>query len=254
MIFILSPSKSMFKDRRVLPEVSFPVCEKEYRELVKIIKGWSFKVVQKMMKTSDVLTKETMETFVSFPEIISQENSNPAILAYKGDVYQGLKAETLSEADLNFAQQHLRILSGLFGVLKPFDLIPPYRLEMGLPLTTKKYKNIYSFWGDKITSELVRTLGNHKNKILINLASNEYFSSLQIKKFPYPVYHIDFRENKNGKLAGNSITNKKMKGVMANFIIRNRTENPEELKSFSEDGFTFSPAHSGEFHFTFVRK
>ncbi|MBK8548097.1 MAG: peroxide stress protein YaaA [Saprospiraceae bacterium] len=90
--------------------------------------------------------------------------------------------------------------------------------------------------------------GNHKNKILINLASNEYFSSLQIKKFPYPVYHIDFRENKNGKLAGNSITNKKMKGVMANFIIRNRTENPEELKSFSEDGFTFSPAHSGEFH------
>jgi cytoplasmic iron level regulating protein YaaA (DUF328/UPF0246 family) len=253
MIFILSPSKSMYKDRRVLPKYTHPVFEKDCRQLVKIIQRLTFKDIQKMMKTSEILTWETKDTFASFPEIITQDNSNSALLAYKGDVYQGLKAETLTNSDLDFAQNHLRILSGLYGVLKPFDLIYPYRLEMGLPLKIKNYKNLYQFWGDKITSELTTSIAEQKNKILINLASGEYFSGLQTKKFPFPIYHMEFKENKNGKLTGNSITNKKMKGVMANFIIRNKVQKPKELMSFSEDGFIFSPLHSSEFHYTFIR-
>jgi cytoplasmic iron level regulating protein YaaA (DUF328/UPF0246 family) len=253
MLAILSPSKTMSTEIR--PELAYtlPVFEKEYRQLVRQVQKMKTKDIQAWMQTSDKLTAETKTYFDFFPENLTIENAGASILSFKGDVYQGLSAGTMQNEDLEYANQQIRILSGLYGVLKPLDLMAPYRLEMGLPAQTKSAKNMYGYWGKKIASALADALSPNKNKVLINLASAEYFKSVSTTHFPYPVYHAEFRENKNGKLTGNAFTNKRMRGVMARHLIQYRLEKPEELKAFSEEGFVFSEAHSTEFHFLFIR-
>jgi hypothetical protein len=232
---------------------TLPVFEKEYKQLVRLVSSFSTEKLKAFMKTSDKLTAETRQLYELFPDVLTPDTAAAAILSFTGDVYQGLKAGEMREDQLQFAQDHVRILSGLYGVLKPLDLIAPYRLEMGSSLKTPKASNLYGFWGQKIATELAKNLEAHPHKILLNLASGEYFSSVDLKVFPYPVYHVEFKENKNGKLAGNSFTNKKMRGVMARFIVRYGIDHPEELKSFSEEGFVFSPAHSTEYQYMFIR-
>lgn len=253
MLSILSPSKTMTSHPVLADQFTLPVFEKEYRELVDIVAGFSKEKLQALMKTSDKLTAETRILYDNFPEKFTPETAATAVLSFTGDVYQGLKAGDMDAAQLDFAQDHLRILSGLYGVLKPLDLIAPYRLEMGSSLKTKKATNLYGYWGKKIATELAQTLAGHDNKILLNLASGEYFSSVDLKNFPYPVYHVEFKENKNGKLAGNSFTNKKMRGVMARFVIGHGIDHPKDLTSFSEEGFIFSPVHSTDSQYMFIR-
>lgn len=253
MLSILSPSKTMSNQPRLAERFTLPVFEKEYRELVDIVAGFSKEKLQAFMKTSDKLTADTRQLYENFPDLLTPKTATIAILSFTGDVYQGLRAGDMNAAQLDFAQDHLRILSGLYGVLKPLDLIAPYRLEMGSSLKTKKASKLYGYWGKKIAAELAITLQAHENKILLNLASNEYFSAMDLKSFPYPVHHVEFKENKNGKLTGNSFTNKKMRGIMARFVIIHGIDHPADLKSFSEEGFLFSDTHSTEQHYLFTR-
>ncbi|MFZ1703246.1 MAG: YaaA family protein, partial [Saprospiraceae bacterium] len=213
MLIIISPSKTM---KNQLGEyqgkhTTFPFFEKDSFRLVKRLQKMKLDELQKLMMTSDKLTKEIKLMYASFPKSLSKETAHPAILSYKGDVYLGLQAESFSEDEIRFAQEHLIILSGLFGVLKPMDLISNYRLEMGSSFVVKDSTNLYSFWRQKITTSLADSLKYHQNKVLLNLASGEYFKSIDIKKFPFPIYHVEFKENKNGKLSGNSFTNKRMR-------------------------------------------
>lgn len=253
MLAILSPSKTMSPEIRPDLVYTLPVFEKEYRHLVRLVQKMKTKDMQVWMQTSDKLTAEAKTYFDFFPENLTIENAGAAILSFKGDVYQGLAAATMQNDDLEYANQNIRILSGLYGVLKPLDLMAPYRLEMGLPAQTKSAKNMYAYWGKKIAAALADALSHHETKVLINLASAEYFKSVSLAHFPYPVFHVEFRENKNGKLTGNAFTNKRMRGVMARHLIQYRLTKPEELKVFSEEGFVFSEAHSTEFHFLFIR-
>jgi cytoplasmic iron level regulating protein YaaA (DUF328/UPF0246 family) len=253
VLSIISPSKTMTKDNTLLTPMSSVFFEKEFRNLLKILQKMSKNQLQQLMATSDKLTDDTYTLYQNFPEKIDIESGRSSVLAYSGDVYQGLNAKDFTTEDTDFAQDHLRILSGLFGVLRPLDLIAPYRLEMAASLESGQNKNLYGFWSKKITNHLHETIQAHQNKILLNLASGEYFKVIDQKKFEFPIYHVEFKEVKNGKLTGNAFTNKKMRGVMANYIIKYKIDNPEDLMSFSEYGFLFSVAHSKNNHFLFLR-
>jgi cytoplasmic iron level regulating protein YaaA (DUF328/UPF0246 family) len=253
MLSIISPSKTMAKENALLTPMTNVYFEKDFRMLLKKLQKMPKNQLQQLMATSDKLTDETFTLYQNFPEKIDAETGRSAVLAYSGDVYQGLNAKDFTTEDIHFAQEHLRILSGLFGVLRPLDLIAPYRLEMATSLETGQNKNLYGFWSKKITDHLHETIQGHQYKILVNLASGEYFKVIDLKKFDFPIYHVEFKEVKNSKLTGNAFTNKKMRGVMANYIIKYKIDNPEDLMSFSEYGFLFSEAHSKNNHFVFLR-
>ena len=180
--------------------------------------------------------------------------SRQAIYAFKGDVYMGLEANSLTKSEINYAQKHLGILSGLYGLLKPLDLIYPYRLEMGTKMQTKKGKNLYEFWGSKITDHLNTLLKSHKNKGVINLASVEYFSSVNADELTGPCISPVFKDYKNGKYKIISFYAKKARGMMARYIIQNKVDSLEALKTFDAGGYKYSKKDSGEFSPVFLRK
>ncbi len=176
-----------------------------------------------------------------------------AILAFSGEVFNGLKARTLSEEDLLFAQEHIRLLSGLYGVLRPLDLILPYRLEMGTKLKINRSKNLYEFWKKIIPNRISDDTGNQDSKVLINLASNEYFKSIQPGTFPYEIITPVFKESDGAGYRNVTIYAKKARGKMLRFIIQNRINNPEYLKAFDEDGYYFNNDLSSQKEWFFCR-
>lgn len=232
---------------------TLPECVNEYQALLKVLQKKSRPALQKLMNISDKLTQSVWENLHAFPESLSRDVGSPAALSYRGDVYLGLRADEFTEDDWAFATGHLRILSGLFGVLKPLDLIFPYRLEMGLTMKVGRADNVYQFWGKKIAQILKRELENHEVKVLLNLASGEYMKSVDVKALGYPVIHVDFREEKNGKLTSNSFTNKRMRGVMARHVVTYKVNHPEILKAFHEEGFRYREEFSKPDHLVFVR-
>ncbi|MBN2521371.1 MAG: peroxide stress protein YaaA, partial [Bacteroidales bacterium] len=167
------------------------------------------------------------------------ENSKEAILAFNGEVFQKLKAKTFSKAEFEFAQKNLFILSGLYGILRPLDLIEPYRLEMGTNLPVKNFENLYKFWNNKITDSINKKLEERNKNIIINLASHEYFKAVNEKRLKAEIIAPVFKEFKNGEYKTIFIYVKQARGMMCNFIIKNRIENPEELKFFDKDGYHF---------------
>jgi cytoplasmic iron level regulating protein YaaA (DUF328/UPF0246 family) len=181
------------------------------------------------------------------------KNSKQAILAFKGDVYTGLDAETMTTAELDFAQDHLRILSGLYGVLHPLDLMQPYRLEMGTQFKNPRGKNLYEFWGDKITQALNLDLKKQKDSILINLASNEYFQSIHTKNLEARIITPVFKDEKNGIYKIISFYAKKARGMMSRYIIRNKLTNPEAIKKFDAAGYQFDAKSSNHDEWVFTR-
>jgi cytoplasmic iron level regulating protein YaaA (DUF328/UPF0246 family) len=182
------------------------------------------------------------------------DNSKQAVLAFKGDVYTGINAQTFSSQDLKFAQKHLRILSGLYGVLRPLDLIQAYRLEMGTKLENKQGKDLYEFWASKLTDQINQDLKASKSKYLINLASNEYFKSLQADDINAEIIVPVFKDYKNGHYKIISFFAKKARGLMSAYIIRNSLKNSEELKAFDVDGYKFYKSESNESNWVFQRK
>ena len=184
------------------------------------------------------------------------KNARQAIYAFKGDVYLGLKAEEFGAADLNFAQKHLRILSGLYGLLRPLDLMQAYRLEMGRQFGVNGSKNLYEFWGSKITKALDNELDSqaYKRKVLINLASNEYFSSVQSQNLDAQIITPQFKDWASGEFRVLSFFAKKARGEMAAFIIKERINSPSKLKEFNIDGYRFSKEESSDTKLVFKRK
>ena len=244
MKIIISPAKKLATDNFINKGTSIQFLE-ETKYLVKELKTYTVSDIKSLMNLSDNLAQLNWQRFQSW----NTKDVGQALFMFKGDVYQGLKAETLSNIDLDFAQENLRILSGLYGLLKPKDLIFPYRLEMGTKLKTKSGNNLYKFWENRLHQALLSELKNEEE--IVNLASEEYSKALQLSKFGNSVITPVFKDFKNEKLKVISFYAKKARGEMANFIIKNKIKKSESLKSFSNLGYKFTEeTEKGEFLFT----
>lgn len=192
-----------------------------------------------LMKISDKLAGLNAARFAEWQPNFTPQNARQAILAFKGDVYTGLHAEDFSEQDFDFAQQHLRMLSGLYGLLRPLDLMMPYRLEMGIKLHNAKGNDLYSFWGDLLTEKLNQQLKEQGDDVLINLASDEYFKAVKPAKLDGQLIKPVFLDEKGGKFKVISFYAKKARGLMSRFIIQNQLTQPDQLKDFNLEGYFF---------------
>ena len=232
---------------------SFPEFINEASELVGILKEYSPRRLQNLMSINNKLATINVERFLNWSVPFSVNNSSPAILTFTGDVYLGLKANTLNSKTLIYSQDHLRILSGLYGLLRPLDLMQPYRLEMGANLKTPRGKDLYAFWGQKITDALNNDIKTHKEKVIVNLASNEYFKAIDTKLVQARIINCHFREDKNGEIKFITVYGKKARGLMARFIIENRIGKAEDLKAFDSEGYYYEKSLSKEDEWVFVR-
>lgn len=245
MLIVISPAKSLDYDSPVTTDKSSqPQFMKRSAELVEQLKELSPPQLSDLMGISAKLADLNFGRYLDWKPKATQANARQAVLAFTGDVYQGLNAADLSDADLDFAQQHLRILSGLYGVLRPLDLMQPYRLEMGTRLKTNAGNNLYEFWGDQITDALNKQLKALDQKTLLNLASNEYFSSVKPDKLNAQVISPVFKDFKNGKYKIISFFAKKARGTMTRWVITERVMTADQLVHFSEDGYSYCAAES----------
>ena len=247
MKIIISPAKKLSDKKLPLKDVSELQFSNEAKYLVKELKNYKVNDIKKLMGLSDNLAQLNYERFQQWD--LNSDQVNAAIYMFQGDVYQGLKAETFTANEIDFAQENLRILSGLYGLLKPLDLIFPYRLEMGTKIKTQKGKNLYDFWRDKLSKSLISEMKS--TEVLVNLASNEYSKVLKLNDFPNPVITPIFKDYKNGKLKVISFYAKRARGEMCNFIIKNKITNTKNLKIFSNLDYKFSDENDkGEILFT----
>lgn len=253
MLAIISPAKTLDNTPQKTETFTLPRLLPQTKTLVTIMKKKKAGDLMKLMDISEKLAILNYQRYKQFSPEYTQENSNAALFTFKGEVYLGLKAEELTVSDINYAQDHLRILSGLYGVLRPLDLMQEYRLEMGISLENKKGKNLYEFWGDKITKLLNDDLKDINSKYLVNLASNEYFKAVDKKKLKAKIIDINFLEEKNGKRTFVSFNAKKARGIMASYIIRHKCTSPEDLIQFKEEGYLFDDKTSTDDAFTFVK-
>lgn len=241
MIVVLSPAKSLDFDSE-LPDHSHsnPIYPQEAEKLVNKLKKYSVGKLKSLMNISEDLAQLNAERYQVWSLPFSEPTARAAIFAFTGDVYLGLEAQSLKKTEIDFAQKHLRILSGLYGVLRPLDLIMPYRLEMGTKLNySTKVKNLYQFWGDLITRQILKDMETVSGDVLVNLASNEYFKSIDVKKVP-SIITPEFRDWKNGEYKMIGFFAKRARGMMARYIVQHQITDPEQLKGFSESGYTFN--------------
>ncbi len=255
MILLLSPAKSLdFNSELNYQESSNCFFEKKAYNLAQILKKLSISDLKNLFSISDNLAKLNHQRYQDFSLKYSKENSRPAILAFNGDVYSNIDSHEFNKDDFAFIQKHVMILSGLYGLLRPLDLIQPYRLEMGTNLSQSKYfndkniKNLYDFWRDDIASTL-----NKINKNIVNLASNEYFSAVDSGLIKKNIINIIFKENKNGILKIIGINSKKARGMMTNFVVKNKINKIEHLKEFSQSNYQFSRELSNDNNWIFTR-
>jgi len=234
MITLISPAKTLDLSTTEFPVHSFPDFQKETFELVRIMQKKSIQDLQSLMGISENLAVLNKQRYVDFQKKIETQNSKQALLAFKGDVYMQIDVENYSKEDFEFAQERLRILSGLYGLLKPLDLIQPYRLEMGIRLENKNGKNLYEFWGTRIAKAINEVA---KGETLVNLASHEYFKAVDQKILESKVITPIFQEYRNGKYEIIGLFAKKARGMMVNHIIKNRINDPELLKTFNESNY-----------------
>jgi cytoplasmic iron level regulating protein YaaA (DUF328/UPF0246 family) len=254
MLTILSPAKTLdFETEVRVAEETSPLFQKEANELVKLLREYKIDDLSKLMKVSYEIAALNVERFAHWHINGMNTQSKQALLAFKGEVYRGLQAESMSSDELKFAQRHLRILSGLYGVLRPLDRIQPYRLEMGTKLENGHGKNLYDFWGEKITEQLNKDLQKQKEQLLINLSSNEYYKAIDKKKIQGDVITPVFKEKKGNTYKVIAVYAKKARGLMTRFIIDNRIEQSADLKAFDEGGYVFDSDLSTAKEWVFVR-
>lgn len=255
MLIVISPAKTLdFETAPTTQEFTQPELLKESKKLISELKKLEPAEVSSLMKISDKLGTLNYLRFNEWKTPFNLKNAKQALLAFKGDVYTGIEAESFSKQDLNFAQKHLRILSGLYGVLKPLDLMQAYRLEMGTQFENKQGKDLYQFWGGKLTEQINKDLKAAKSNVLINLASNEYFKSLQASDIDAEIIVPVFKDFKNGKYKIISFYAKKARGLMSAYIIKNRLKKPEDIKAFNIDGYKYSKSESNGNNWVFLRK
>ena len=253
MIIVISPAKSLDFET---PTEHLPSTQPEYiaesTELIDQLRVLGSADIAGLMSISDKLADLNYQRYQDWQPKFTVSNSKQALLAFTGDVYQGIDAGSMNEGDLQFAQQHLRILSGLYGLLKPLDLMQPYRLEMGTGFTNTKGKNLYEFWGSQLTEELNRLL--ETEQVLVNLASNEYFKAVKAKEITGEIITPQFKDYKNGKYKIISFFAKRARGAMARFIIQNQLDQPEQLKAFDWQGYGFDADMSAGNEWVFSRR
>lgn len=236
MKIIISPAKKLTAEETTVVKNTNIKFLNETQYLVSELKKYNVDDIQKLMGLSYNLAKINYERYQQWS--LKSQQVNPAIFMFQGDVYKGLKADKFSEKELDFAQKNLRIISGLYGLLKPFDMIFPYRLEMGTHIETRTGKTLYNFWGDKLKNSLLDEMG--KEEKIVNLASNEYSKALKIDSIKEKVITPVFKDYKNGKLKVISFFAKKARGMMANYIIKNKITDPVDIELFNTDGYKFN--------------
>ncbi len=254
MLVVISPAKTLdFETPAITNKATKPLMIKDSTELVELMREYAPDDIVNLMGVSQKIGELNSERFMNWHTPFTKKNAKQALLAFKGDVYTGLNAETFDDDDFDFAQSHLRILSGLYGVLKPLDLIQAYRLEMGIKLQTDRGKNLYEFWGNKPSSALKKQLASLKSNVLINLASNEYFNVVDKKLLDAEIITPVFKDFKNGKYKIISFYAKKARGLMSAYIIKHRIEDPAKLKKFNVAGYRFDKASSDAKQWVFLR-
>lgn len=252
MIILLSPSKGQNFEPSQVDEFSQPQLLSASEKLMAKLKTMKQSEIQSLMSISEKLAELNHERFQQFKTPFKLGTAKQAALAFQGDVYSGLKAEEMDSDDLSFAQKHLRILSGLYGYLKPLDLILPYRLEMKTKLAVAGDENLYQFWGDTLVECLNDELATKDT--VINLASNEYFKAIKPKKVKAPIININFKDSKEGKTRVVAIYAKIARGAMARAIITNRIDNPEAIKKLVVDDYRYQTDLSDDLNWTFTRQ
>jgi cytoplasmic iron level regulating protein YaaA (DUF328/UPF0246 family) len=253
MLMIISPAKTLDYESPLATEThTQPDFLDDACELIDQLKELEPHQVSNLMSISDKLGQLNAERFQTWHTPFTPDNARQAVLAFKGDVYTGLDAESFSSEDFSFAQKHLRILSGLYGLLKPLDLMQPYRLEMGTRFENTRGKDLYAFWGSKITEALNQLLASD-DKVLVNLASNEYFKSVQKKHLDARLVTPQFKDWKNGQYKMISFYAKKARGLMCRYAIQNRITQADDLKGFNLEGYYFSEDQSDNNNWVFLR-
>jgi uncharacterized protein len=241
MLIVISPAKSLnMEPQNLITDFTNHDFMTESKRLVRKLKKLKTGYIEQLMDISPKLAQLNRDRYQLWHPDFTSANSKQAVLAFNGDVYDGLKPEQFSQEDFMYAQNHLRILSGLYGVLRPLDLIQAYRLEMGIKFTTDKWKHLYDFWGDTIVKSINKQLKIQDDDILINLASNEYFKSINRKKLKARIITPVFKDEKDGEYKMISFFAKKARGMMSSYIIRNKISVPEQLKLFDADGYFFN--------------
>lgn len=253
MIVLLSPAKSLNFEEHAQSEFTTPRMLVSSEKLVGILRKKSANSLKKLMGVSDNIAQLNATRFKQFSTPFNLDNAKQAALAFNGDVYTGLQAGTFGKRDLNFAQKHLRILSGLYGLLKPLDLIQPYRLEMGTSLKNGRKKNLYEFWEKRITEILNEDLAESGTDIVLNLASQEYFKSIKSKALKGQVVNVHFKEDRNGVYKVISFNAKRARGAMANLIVKKRLKKVADLYQLDVDGYLYNPTMSEENNLVFTK-
>ena len=254
MIIILSPAKTLYDHSPIqLEKFTESAFMPEAEKIVSVLKKKKPAQLAELMDISPKLAELNYHRFQIWEPPFNLENSWQSVLMFNGEAYHGLRAETFSEANFDIAQQKLRILSGVYGLLKPLDLIQPYRLEMGIPISIARKKNLYEFWKAKITTQLNKEMVQMGQKTLVNLASKEYFSAVDRRKLKARIITPSFKELKDGQYQMVSFYAKKARGMMSRFIILNNITDPEEIKAFDDEGYYFNNQLSKENDWVFTR-
>jgi cytoplasmic iron level regulating protein YaaA (DUF328/UPF0246 family) len=254
MLILISPAKTLdYQSPLATERYTQPALLEHSQQLIKTARTLSAPQIKKLMGISDKLADLNATRFHDWQPDFTPENARQALLAFKGDVYTGLQAETFSDADFDFAQRHLRMLSGLYGVLRPLDLMQPYRLEMGIRFENERGKDLYQFWGDIITDTLNAALAEQGDEIVVNLASDEYFRAVKPKKLNARIIKPVFLDEKNGTFKVISFYAKKARGLMSRYIIEQRLTKPEQLRGFNREGYFFDEAASTPDELVFKR-
>jgi cytoplasmic iron level regulating protein YaaA (DUF328/UPF0246 family) len=255
MLLVISPAKTLDYETPSKTKIkTIPDYLDDSQELINRARKYSVLDIAEIMQVSQKIAELNFERFAKWKTPFTPENAKQAVLAFKGDVYTGLDAETFNAADFKFAQKHLRILSGLYGLLRPLDLMQPYRLEMGRKIETDRGKNLYEFWGETITDGLNKQLKKIKSDCLINLASNEYFKSVKPKLLNAEIITPAFKDYKNGEYKMLGVYAKKARGMLSRFVIQNQLTDPEDMKDFCEDGYRFNKSLTKGNTWVFTRK
>lgn len=254
MLIILSPAKKLLTiSKPYEATTSEPMFREKTNILVQLMQNKSVASIAALMNLSQDLAELNYKRYQTFCLNKETTHSFPALFLFQGDVYQGLQANRWEEKTINYSQNHLYIISGLYGLLRPLDSIQPYRLEMGVRLENPSGKNLYDFWRETITETLNKQLKMQQNSLLINLASTEYFKVIDEKKLNYPCITINFYQNKNNQLKMIGIHAKKARGLMAKFLMENQIDDLNQLKKFNELGYQFNEPTSSGCHLDFVK-
>ncbi|RKT58250.1 hypothetical protein DFR40_2194 [Azonexus fungiphilus] len=255
MLIFLSPAKSL--DYKTPPHVATynqPTFLDRSQALIEQLRALSPADIAQLMDLSDPLALLNYNRYADWSLPFTPDNAKQAVLAFDGDVYDGLAAKTLSAADLDFAQQHVRILSGLYGILKPLDLMQPYRLEMGTKFKNRAGKDLYAFWGETLLEAINAELDAMPQPVAVNLASEEYFKAAIGRKFKGRLIQPVFEDWKNGRYKIISFFAKRARGLMTRYVVLNRLTDPEGLKAFASDGYAFAPEASDATSWVFRRR